>query len=326
MTRSSGPGVARRAIAVIATVVAVAVGLVAAAVPSSSAPVVGAPTAFQSERPTRVLAVGDSVMEGAAAAIAAELPGREVLVDTEVSRSTSSSAEAGAGHGTDWDVVVILLGHNDGGSPGVYQPPYRRLLDHFADAERIVVLTIHEVRPYYAGVNRFLRDEAAARSNVQVADWNATVSGTSGTTAGDGLHLSGRGAQLMAGLIADQVAEAETGKSPPSTTEAPITGMPATGTPTSAPPTTTAPGASSTTATEPGALIPATSTARPPPINTSVSSTRPTRPSVISARSEAGGPPDEGGDAAPPATWALLFIAAVATALALQHVGRRFPT
>lgn len=325
MTGSLGLRVSRRAIAVIATVVAVAVGLVAAAVPSSSAPVVGAPTAFQSERPTRVLAVGDSVMEGAAAAIAAELPGREVLVDTEVSRSTSSSAEAGAGHGTDWDVVVILLGHNDGGSPGVYQPPYRRLLDHFADAERIVVLTIHEVRPYYAGVNRFLRDEAAARSNVQVADWNATVSETSGTTAGDGLHLSGRGAQLMAGLIADQVAEAETGKSPPSTTEAPTNGTP-TSAPTSAPPTTTAPGASSTTATEPGALIPATSTTRPPPINTSVSSTRPTRPSVISARSEAGGPPDEGGDAAPPATWALLFIAAVATALALQHVGRRFPT
>ncbi len=71
-------------------------------------------------------------MEGAAGAIPAALPGREVVVDTAVSRSTGATAAAAAGHGTDWDVVVILIGHNDGASPGVYQPPYRRMLDQFA--------------------------------------------------------------------------------------------------------------------------------------------------------------------------------------------------
>ncbi len=39
---------------------------------------------------------------------------------------------AAAAYGTDWDLVVILVAHNDGGSPGVYQPPYRQMLDRFA--------------------------------------------------------------------------------------------------------------------------------------------------------------------------------------------------
>lgn len=324
MTTPPVSRVVRRAVAVIATIVAVTVGLVATAAPSSGALVSGGATPSQSERPTRVLAVGDSVLEGAATAIPAALPGREVLVDTEVSRSTRASAEAGEGHGTDWDVVVILLGHNDGGSPGVYQPPYRRLLDYFADVPSVVVLTIHEVRPYYAEVNQFLRDEAAARSNVHVADWNAAVSPTSGTLAGDGLHLSGQGAQLMAGLIADQVAQAEGGNAPssttaPPTTEPSTTGPSTTEPPTSAPSTTATPpttGASPTTATETGST-PATSTVRRLPTTPASSNDAP---------SESGGRPDGGGDATSSIIWALLVVATVAAALAVLHVSRRSPT
>lgn len=199
------------------------------------------------DRPTRVLTVGDSVMEGAAGAIPAALPGREVVVDTQVSRSTGASVDAALSHGTDFDVVVVLLAHNDGGSPGAYQPAFRRLFDAYGDSPRIVALTIHEVRPYYSTVNAFLRGEADARDNLVVADWNAVAQQNPGATGGDGLHLTGTGASLMASLIADNVAAAEQDLAPTTTTTTTTT--------TTAPTTTTA---APTTTT-----IPATTTAAP---------------------------------------------------------------
>ncbi|MCB0978272.1 MAG: hypothetical protein KDB02_12520 [Acidimicrobiales bacterium] len=194
--------------------------------------------------PTRVLAIGDSVLKGAASTLPAALPGREVVVDAEVSRSTGRSADAAATHGTGWDVVVVLLGHNDGGSPGAYQPAYRRLLDMFAGVPRIVVMTIHEVRPYYPAVNAFLRDEATRRPNVRILDWNAVANANPGSVARDGLHLTPSGAQLMAATIAMYVNQAEQDLSPkPTTTTAPTT---TTTTPTST--TARSSGTTSTTA------------------------------------------------------------------------------
>ena len=212
------------------------------------------------ERPTRVLVVGDSVLEGAAAAIPAALAGREVVVDTQVSRSTANSVDAALAHGTDWDIVVVLLGHNDGGSPNAYQPAFRRLFDAFAGAPRIVPLTIHEVRDDYPTVNAFLRAEAAARPNVRVLDWNALLADRPDATAGDGLHLSRAGADLMAWAVAGEVEAAEIELAPPptTTTETPtITAAPTTAMPPATPTTkdrattssaTTSPSASTTTA------------------------------------------------------------------------------
>lgn len=219
------------------------------------------------DRPTRVLAVGDSVMEGAAGAIPAALPGRDVVVDTQVSRSTGASVDAALSHGTDFDVVVVLLAHNDGGSPAAYQPGFRRLFDAYGDRPRIVALTIHEVRPYYSTVNAFLRGEAGARSNLVVADWNAVAQQNPGAVGGDGLHLSGTGASLMASLIEDNVAAAEHDLAPatttttttaPTTTEAPTT------TTTTTIPVTTTTAAPTTTTTGPHLDRTTTVTAAPP--------------------------------------------------------------
>jgi len=114
-----------------------------------------------------------------------------------------------------------------------------------------VLLTIHEVRSYYPVVNAFLRSEATARANVEVLDWNALVSANPGATAGDGLHLSPAGADLMAGAIARSVTQVEaeqaaatTSTAAPTTTTAPTTTAAPT---TTVPPTTTAPPRTSTT-------------------------------------------------------------------------------
>ncbi len=203
--------------------------------------------AFPPVRPTRVLVLGDSVMKGAAAQYAAQLPGREVVVDAEVNRSTGQGADVVARLGTDWDVVVILLGHNDGGTPSAYQPAARRLLDQLAPVRRVSWLTIHEVRPYYPDVNRYIAGLQADYPNLRIGDWNAVADAHPDALAADGLHLNGQGAELMADLVANQVEIAELEwlaalrALAPTTTTAPPT------TTTTAPPTTTTTTAPTTT-------------------------------------------------------------------------------
>ena len=82
--------------------------------------------AYPPLRPTRVLILGDSVMKGGVPAYPGALPGRDVVVEAEVNRTTGQGADALAGLGSDWDVVVVMLGYNDGASPGAYQPAARR--------------------------------------------------------------------------------------------------------------------------------------------------------------------------------------------------------
>lgn len=201
-----------------------------------------AQTPIPTDRPVRVLAVGDSVMEGAATAIPQACENCEVVVDTEVSRSTGTSVEAALGHGGDWDVVVVLLGHNDGASARVYQPAFDRLFDSYAQVGRIVVLTLHEVEPYYRDVNAFLRASADRRPNLRVLDWNAIVDAHPRSVARDGLHLSSEGASLMAGEINQAIAVARFELAPTTTT-----------TSTTAPPATTTVPLSTTTEAAPAA-------------------------------------------------------------------------
>ncbi len=312
-----------------AAILTLAAGLALAVVPSPAgatpdapiAPIAtgrAAPAAFPT-RPTKVLAIGDSVMEGAAGAIPAALPGRQVVVDTEVSRSTSASAAAAAGHGTDWDVVVVLLAHNDGGSPGAYQPAYRQLLDTFAAVPRVVVLTVHEVRPYYADVNAFLRLQAASRSNVHVADWNAVAAAAPGATAGDGLHLTSSGARLLADLVAGQVVTAEAEAAPPPTTAPPTTAAPPPPPPppppttsTTVPPTTVAP-TTTTTST--------TTTTAPPPTTAPPARARLTRAAATEGPSDG----DDAGEPAPPAVGVGLVAAAAGLTAGLRRYARTLP-
>jgi hypothetical protein len=213
-------------------------------------PADGAP-GFPPGRPTRVLVLGDSVMKGAEGAVIAALPGREVVFDAEVSRSTGAGADIVAERGADWDAVVVLLGHNDGGSPGAFQPAARSILEQLRDVPSVTWLTIHEVRPYYPGVNQFIASLQDTYPNLRIGDWNAIAAANPGGVAGDGLHLNGTGAGLMAGLVADQVEAAEAQHladlqrlaQATTTTAAPTT------TTTTAPPTTTSTSTSTSTTT-----------------------------------------------------------------------------
>lgn len=246
----------KRILALGATAVLLLLGAVGA-VPD---PADGAP-GFPPGRPTRVLVLGDSVMKGAEGAVIAALPGREVVFDSEVNRSTGAGADIVAQRGADWDVAVVFLGHNDGGSPGAFQPAARSILDQLRDVPSVTWLTIHEVRPYYPGVNQYIASLQGAYPNLRIGDWNAIAAANPGGVAGDGLHLNGTGASLMAGLVAEQVEAAEaqhladlkaladattTTTAPPTTT----TTKPPTTTSTSTSTSTTSTTAATTTTTE----------------------------------------------------------------------------
>ncbi len=234
---------------------ALALALALVALASAAPPASGRPS-FPPLRPTRVLILGDSVMKGAVAAYPAALPGRDVTVSAEVNRSTGQGADELARLGSDWDVVVVLLGHNDGGSPGAYQPAARRILDQLRGVRVVSWLTIHEVRPYYPGVNQYIAGLQGEYPNLIVGDWNAVANANPGALAGDGLHLNGEGARLMADTVAQQVQIAEIdfalglqklARAATTTTITTTTTAPPTTTTTMAPPTTTTTEATTTT-------------------------------------------------------------------------------
>ena len=205
MTGARAAGAARRILAVGAAIVVAVLGLLPSG-PSSSEP---RRATFPPARPTKVLILGDSVLAGAASRYGPALPGRDVTVDSVVNRTTGQGADVLARRGSDWDVVVVLLGYNDGSSPSAYQPAANRILDQLSQVPRVVWLSLHEVRPAYVGVNQFLRAQATRRPNLRIADWNAVATANPGALAPGGIHLNGLGAQIMAGFVAQQVEQAE---------------------------------------------------------------------------------------------------------------------
>jgi hypothetical protein len=170
----------------------------------------GAASAFPPLRPTRVLILGDSVLKGTVGQYRNRLAGRDVTIDAVVSRSTSASADHLARLGSDWDVVVVLLGYNDGGSARAFQPAATRILGQLAAVPRVVWLSLHEVRPGYSAVNQFITGQVARFPNLHTADWNAICNANPGSLAGDGIHPRGAGLGLLADLVTAQVTQAET--------------------------------------------------------------------------------------------------------------------
>jgi hypothetical protein len=143
-----------------------------------------------------VLAVGDSVMLGASAALQQAIPG--ISVDAAVSRQfttgidiLASASERGQLPGT----VVVHLGTNG----PIDDASCDALMDVLA-GRRVVLVTLHVPRSWEAGNNAVLRD-CAIHHGAGIADWSS-VAGGADFLAGDGYHLNSEGAQAYAGLLA----------------------------------------------------------------------------------------------------------------------------
>jgi lysophospholipase L1-like esterase len=164
----------------------------------------GGASATAPSKPRRVLLIGDSVMAALnpnytnAAAKVIGAAGWKVVIDARVYRTTAQGAQvARARRSQETDSVVVMLGHNDGGTPSVFSRRASAALDAVTGVPHVYWLTMRE--PRYAGANQMLRSLARHYPNVRLIDWARQMK--PGWTASDGLHLNGAGATGMAKLI-----------------------------------------------------------------------------------------------------------------------------
>ena len=142
---------------------------------------------------TDVLAVGDSIMLGAASALQRQFPG--IAVDAEVGRQFSegvSIVRTLSDLGTIPGTVIVHLGTNGTVSPQRCDD----LMDLLA-GKRVVLVNVHVPRPWEAPNNDVLAD-CAARHGAVIVDWHTNATGL----APDGYHVNASGVEAYTQLIA----------------------------------------------------------------------------------------------------------------------------
>ncbi len=163
---------------------------VATTPPSTAPPTTPAP------RPVGpIVALGDSVMLGAAPQLLATF-GPGTLVDAQVGRTlwpvvgivATLRAEGRLG-----EQVVLHLGDNGGVDPGLIAQTMASL----ADVERVLWLTVKVPRSWEAGVNATLAAEVPKYPNARILDWKAVATDPS-IFYEDGIHLRPNGAAFYA--------------------------------------------------------------------------------------------------------------------------------
>ena len=178
----------------------------------------------------RVYLVGDSITESissrysGAVCDALNPLGWDVTVDAVVGRQTADAVQSLRAHRADvGQVMVVLIGHNDGIDPANYKAQLDRLIALVPDVRRIYLLTNYKFERGRDRMNAVLQQEAAADGTggpddrIELVDWNTVVSGVKGAIRQDGLHLTSIGQEALAGTIASALGLAP-GATPPTTT------------------------------------------------------------------------------------------------------------
>jgi len=157
-----------------------------------------APTTTLTPSVIENLALGDSVMLGAADELAdigievidAEV-GRQWWDASEVTQSLSRSPSP--------DVVVVHLGNKGALNSGMFDA----VMEPLADAERVVFVNVRAPRRWQDLVNREVAEGVSRWPNAVLLDWHAFSSGRPELFARDGVHLSPAGRALYVRLVAE---------------------------------------------------------------------------------------------------------------------------
>jgi peptidoglycan/LPS O-acetylase OafA/YrhL len=219
-------------------------------------------------RPPGVLAIGDSIMKGAATSLAARL-GEGSVVDSAVSRQftvgvkTYKKQTAG---GRKFGAVVIHLGNN--GVPSKRQ--FQALLDTIGPTTPVLFVTMRETREWAPKLNALLREMAKTNPNVKVLEWSKAADKYEYLFAKDRLHLTKTGGIFYSDLIVWGLRQAGYRGLPSApTTLVPTTTVPTATAPTTSLPVTTVAPATTAAPSEPTTGVPPT-TATTAPATTSV--------------------------------------------------------
>lgn len=186
--------------------------------------------------------------------------GWDVTIDAQESRFPTAGIQVlKARRAEIGQVVVIQMSNNYGDDEAQWADQIDTMFDVLDGVREVVFLTVSEFQADRRQVNDELRAALERHPNMVLADWNLWGALNPAFLAGDGLHLTVKGAHAMAQMIADRVGEAP-GYDPFSTT-----------TTTRPRPTTTTTRASTTTSSS-------TSSTTTPPDTTSATTTAATTP------------------------------------------------
>jgi hypothetical protein len=167
--------------------------------PPKPLPVIGA---IPMPEGVSVTAIGDSVLLGAsrqlvytigAIEVDADI-GRQVWTGVNLLRARVEANNLG-------DVVVVAFGSN-----GTFTArEFDQIMEALAGTKLVVFVNVRVPRPWEEANNKVIAGGVAAYSSAVLVDWYSATEGHPELFGDDGVHLTGAGVRLYAGLIADTI-------------------------------------------------------------------------------------------------------------------------
>jgi peptidoglycan/LPS O-acetylase OafA/YrhL len=169
--------------------------------PTTAAPTTAPPAAAPAYLPTT--AIGDSVLVGAAPALAARM-GPGLGVDAVIGRQMDEADElvaAIAARGGLGQVVVLHLGNNGPFSAEQIDAVFAAI----GPDRRVLLVNVLVPRRWEGEVNDQLAAAASRHPNAVLVDWRTLATSEGGLTREDGYHLTAQGAERYTDLVVGQV-------------------------------------------------------------------------------------------------------------------------
>jgi len=148
--------------------------------------------------PTRVTAIGDSVMLIAKDALSERLGG--AVVDADIGRQSKTViavTETLKANGQLGDTVIVHMGTN--GLITVKQ--FDQLMDLLRDTPKVLMVNVKVARPWEDVNNKMLAENIGRFPNARLVDWKATAAAHPQAFYNDGVHLKPSGVGIYVDLL-----------------------------------------------------------------------------------------------------------------------------
>jgi lysophospholipase L1-like esterase len=147
---------------------------------------------------SRVTAIGDSVMIGAAGELEQTIDNLAIEADvglqapaaTDILRKRRDASQLG-------DVVVVHIGSNGAFS----EEQFEDMMEVLADVRQVAFVNVKVPRPWEQPNNAVLAEGVQQYPNAVLIDWNAASTGRPELFVNDGIHLQHEGQRVYTDLI-----------------------------------------------------------------------------------------------------------------------------
>jgi peptidoglycan/LPS O-acetylase OafA/YrhL len=199
---TTAPAASVAPIAAAATVATTSIPTIpgATTVPATApAPAATTATTATTPKPIGAIAIGDSVMLGAAPQLKAVL-GDDSYIDAHVGRQfkeATSMVDSWSANGQLGNVVIVHLGNNG----TVDADTVDAVLDRLGNVPKVLVVNVRVDRPWQDSVDAILAARTPAHKNAALVDWYAASDNHPEYFYDDQTHLRPAGAQAYAAMI-----------------------------------------------------------------------------------------------------------------------------